>query len=118
MIPHLARRLRFEQFPMARQCGHTRGPLILQVNQSPDVEPVAGIEERNVLGQGIRSKGRVEKRYVEGRTGRAQKAGGTHLEDAAFGSSAKTNQLLLQSARGSLELFDKHRFPGAPRERL
>ena len=33
MIPHLARRLRFEHFPVGRRCGNAGGTLILQVDQ-------------------------------------------------------------------------------------
>ncbi len=49
MIPHLARRLRFEQLPVAGQRRNTRGPLIFQVNQTPNLDPVAGIEQTECI---------------------------------------------------------------------
>ena len=40
MIPHLARRLRFEQLPMRRQRGDSGGPLAFQIHPSAGLDPV------------------------------------------------------------------------------
>ena len=94
MIPHLARRLRFEQFPMRRQSRHAGRSFVFQIHQTARLSPT----RRHRAGEHIPPAPRVrtadrERPRRRARAGRAQEARRAQFHDPRLGRAAQALQL-------------------------
>jgi len=108
MIPHLARRLRFEKLPAGGQRRNPVPLLVFQVHPRSSLEPLTRVQHGNIFRQRAPPERGVQEHDVKRPRGRAQISRGAHFHDLALARPAQADQLLLQGARSGDGLLDEH----------